>query len=268
MFTIGDFALLTGVSPKRLRHYDQIGLFNPVWVDPHTRYRYYSASQIPELRRIAALIDLGIPLRRMLALRDGGGSLHDELLRRRAELEAERRTLEQRLGSLDIQLERSGEVDVVVRRRPPGRWASLRAEVAPGEDLAPLFVEVEEYVQRWDARAAQPPVCVVHDRDAGRRVIELLIPVDRRIPSSDRLRAVATPEAVVASSLVVGGYEALGTAEGALRAWAAATGREVTAAPWYVYLRFSAEDHLKLPEQYLTGDRAELVTEVLVEVAG
>ena len=62
VFTIGSFSALTGVSAKRLRHYDGSGLFQPVWVDPATRYRYYSATQIPDLRRIVSLVNLGIPL--------------------------------------------------------------------------------------------------------------------------------------------------------------------------------------------------------------
>ena len=60
MFTVGRFAELSGVSAKRLRHYDEIGLFHPAWVDPTNDYRYYVAGQIPELRRIAALRDLGV----------------------------------------------------------------------------------------------------------------------------------------------------------------------------------------------------------------
>ena len=62
MFTIGSFAELTGVSAKRLRHYDTLELFRPAWTDPDSHYRYYLAAQIPELQRIVALRDLGIPL--------------------------------------------------------------------------------------------------------------------------------------------------------------------------------------------------------------
>ena len=175
-------------------------------------------------------------------------------------------TLEHRLAELEIRLERSGDLDVVVRRRPPGRWASLRAEVAAGTDLAPLFVEVETHVQRHDARAAEPPVCVVHRAGRKSRSIELLIPIDRAVPATDRIKVVTTPATAVASSLVVGGYDHLPKVTSELKAWAERTGREVTGPPWYVYLRFGAEEELQLPAQYLTDDEAELVTEVLVEV--
>jgi DNA-binding transcriptional MerR regulator len=266
MFTIGDFSALTGVSAKRLRHYDGAGLFQPVWVDPATRYRYYSATQIPDLRRIVSLVNLGIPLQRIKSLRTDGRSLTKELERRRSELEKERMALDHRLAELEIRLERSGELDVVVRRRPPSRWASLRAEVPPGADLAPLFVEVETHVQRHDARASAPPVCIVHGTKRGSRSIELLIPIDRAVPATERIEVVTTPAAAVASSLVVGTYDHLTRVNANLRAWAKRTGRRVAGPPWYVYLRFGADEELQLPVQYLTDDETEVVTEVLVEV--
>lgn len=268
MFTIGRFARLTGVSAKRLRHYDGIGLFHPVWVDPRTGYRFYSASQIPDLRRIAALIDMGIPLSRIVEVRRGGESLAALLRQRRSELEAERAAVDVRLRELDIRLEQAGDLDVVLRTRPPGRWASLRAEVEPDADLAPLFVEVEEHVRSSDARSSQPPVCIVHVSSGPQRTLELLIPIDRRIAASGRVMPVTTPAARVASSLVVGGYEELATTVDGLRDWVSDTGRRISGPPWYVYLRFSAEEYLRLPEEYLTDKRSELVTEVLMEVEG
>ena len=216
-------------------------------VDPASRYRYYSATQIPDLRRIVSLVDLGIPLQRIRGLRAGGGSLTGELERRRSELESERLALDHRLADLEIRLERSGDLDVVVRRRPPGRWASLRAEVARGTDLAPLFVEVETHVQRHNARAAAPHACIVHKASRRHRSIELLIPIDRSVPATDRVRIVSTPSAQVASSLVVGGYDRLGEVATELGVWANRTGRQVTGPPWYVYLRFGAEEELHLP---------------------
>jgi DNA-binding transcriptional MerR regulator len=266
MFTIGAFSALTGVSAKRLRHYDQTGLFQPVWVDPATRYRHYSATQVPDLRRIVSLVDLGIPLRRIKDLRTGGLSLTRELESRRSELEHERLTLERRLTELDIRLERSGDLDVVVRRRPPGRWASLEAEVKAGADLAPLFVEVETHVLHHDARAAQPPVCIVHNTDRKRRSIELLIPIDRTVPAAGRIKLVSTPATTVASSLVTGGYGRIPEVIEELAAWAKRTGHRVTGPPWHVYLSFGAEEELRLPAQYLTTDEHDLVTEVLVAV--
>jgi hypothetical protein len=49
--------------------------------------------------------------------------------------------------------------------------------------------------------------------------------------------------------------------------WAEATGRSVTGPPWVVYLRFSAEEALDLPEAFLTHKMAQFVTEVQLPVA-
>jgi len=59
---IGEFSRLSGVSAKSLRHYDRLELFRPIWVDRSTAYRFYSPAQLPELYRIIALRDLGLPL--------------------------------------------------------------------------------------------------------------------------------------------------------------------------------------------------------------
>ena len=119
MFTIGPFARLAGVSAKVLRSYDALGLFRPVWVDPATDYRYYSPAQLPELRRIVSLRDMGIGLAEIGRLISGGGDLRSALDRRRVELERERREIDRRLATLDIRVEMSAagseQPDIVVR---------------------------------------------------------------------------------------------------------------------------------------------------------
>ena len=62
MYSIGEYARIAHVSKRLLRYYDEIGLFQPVKIDSESGYRYYSASQLPELNRILALKDLGLSL--------------------------------------------------------------------------------------------------------------------------------------------------------------------------------------------------------------
>ena len=52
LLTIGRFAELTGLTPRALRHYERLGLLEPVLVDETNRYRYYA----PEQRRTAAAL--------------------------------------------------------------------------------------------------------------------------------------------------------------------------------------------------------------------
>ncbi|WP_132879212.1 MerR family transcriptional regulator [Tamaricihabitans halophyticus] len=58
MFTIGDFAPLGQVSVRMRRHYDTIGLLQPVRVDQFTDYRFYAADQLKRLNRLVVLKDL------------------------------------------------------------------------------------------------------------------------------------------------------------------------------------------------------------------
>jgi DNA-binding transcriptional MerR regulator len=62
MFKIGEFSQLVRVSPRMLRHYEKCGLISPAATHPFTGYRQYSAAQIPQIGRIAALRDAGFSI--------------------------------------------------------------------------------------------------------------------------------------------------------------------------------------------------------------
>lgn len=62
MFKIGEFSQFVRVSPRMLRHYEKCGLISPAKTDPFTGYRQYSAAQIPQIGRIAALRDVGFSI--------------------------------------------------------------------------------------------------------------------------------------------------------------------------------------------------------------
>lgn len=45
LMPIGRFAPSCRLSVKALRHYDRLGLLKPAFVDPQSKYRYYSRDQ-------------------------------------------------------------------------------------------------------------------------------------------------------------------------------------------------------------------------------
>lgn len=57
-----EFARLAGVNKKTLLYYDEIGLFCPARIEPNG-YRVYHLFQLDRLALIAALRDLGVPLK-------------------------------------------------------------------------------------------------------------------------------------------------------------------------------------------------------------
>src|SRR5262245_22177035 len=148
MFRIAEFAAIAGVSARMLRKWDALGLFRPAWIDPDTGYRAYSPAQLPELRRILALRDLGVPLAEIGGPPGGGKGRREALERRRTELERTRRDAERQLQALEIRvaLADDGEIpDVVVRPVAAERVAVRR--LAPDEDDADAFYELESYVR-------------------------------------------------------------------------------------------------------------------------
>ena len=268
MFTIGEFAGLTGVTAKKLRHYDGLGLFHPAWVDPRSSYRYYLATQIPQLQRIVALRDLGLPLRTVARIIEDGGSLRTELAQRRRQILDERRKLDRRLAALDIRIDSAEGLDVVVRTRPRGRWASLRRTLPLHADLSDLFTEVETVVRDARVRASRPPVAIGHATSKEGMDVEILIPVTRGFPEHGDVKNLSTPTSLVATVLHQGDYPPLFEAGSWAGRWAEATGHVVTGPPWVVYLGFAAEPELGLPAVFLASGPADYVTEVQVPLAG
>jgi DNA-binding transcriptional MerR regulator len=62
MLKIGEFAGLTGLSVKALRHYDEMGVLVPADVDGRSAYRRYSEGQVRRGVVVRALRDAGVPL--------------------------------------------------------------------------------------------------------------------------------------------------------------------------------------------------------------
>lgn len=66
--SIGDFAVMTSLSRKALRHYHDIGILEPAHVDSHTGYRYYDTSQVDHAHIIRRFRSLGMSIPDIKAL--------------------------------------------------------------------------------------------------------------------------------------------------------------------------------------------------------
>lgn len=65
---IGDFARMTHLSVKALRHYHDVGVLDPAEIDASSGYRYYEVGQIVTAQVIRRFRDLGMPLDDIRAL--------------------------------------------------------------------------------------------------------------------------------------------------------------------------------------------------------
>lgn len=105
-YSIGEMASLFDLSRQTLIYYDKIGLFKPAMLSDDG-YRLYLPTQIPTLRLICLLKDLGIELKEIASIIDSRdiSALIDYLVARRAEvgkrigrLETQRALIDQRIS--------------------------------------------------------------------------------------------------------------------------------------------------------------------------
>ena len=260
MFRIAAFAGLAGVSAKTLRAWDEAGLFRPAWVDPSTGYRAYSPAQLPELRRIVALRDVGVSLAEIARLIDGGEDLGTVLDRRRAALEAERAAVERRLRALDIQV--AGASDVVVRLMEDERVATH--PVGPDGDEESAFNALEAWIRDRGRRAARPPGSLLDD---GGRPTEVFVGIRGAMPVRPPIELRRLPPIRVASIIHRGPYPGLASVAADLDAWVAASGWAAAGPLRLRYLQFGANADLRVPKAYLVERAADLVTELQRPVA-
>lgn len=66
--SIGDFAVMTSLSRKALRHYHDIGILEPAHVDSHTGYRFYDTGQVDSAHIIRRFRSLGMSIPDIKAL--------------------------------------------------------------------------------------------------------------------------------------------------------------------------------------------------------
>ena len=105
LLKIGEAAILTGVSPGRIRHYQSQGLVRPS--RSLTGYRYFNADDLVRILQIDLLRSLGMGLtdiRTSLPGQSSGDSLRETLAIHRNTLRAERDRLDRLLTAVEMAL--------------------------------------------------------------------------------------------------------------------------------------------------------------------
>jgi DNA-binding transcriptional MerR regulator len=241
MLNIGEFARLGQVSPRMLRHYDELGLLAPERVDPDSGYRFYSVHQLSQLHRIVALRDIGFGLeqiREMLAEEISVEELRGMLRLRRAQIEqtvAEEqdrlRRVEAHLRALEwsdiVQLQ-----DIVIKQTQPIRIAQASAGGLTHADIGPAFGRLlPQVIAHLEAVGATPGISVGVYEDDGGTVAEGEIVLragfdigDQDVPDGETVRVVKLPVIEVAAAVYRGGDEGIMAAWEALVRWIDSTG--------------------------------------------
>jgi DNA-binding transcriptional MerR regulator len=160
LLTIGEFSKMTYLSVKALRHYHDVGLLEPVAVDPTTGYRQYAAGQVATAQAIRRFRDLDMPIeevRRVLRAPDlatRNQVILRHLERMQHQLEQTQATVASLQALLVDQPDRTALVDI--RRIPATRVLTASARV-PLDDCAAFLEPAFADLRRTAALAGLTP---------------------------------------------------------------------------------------------------------------
>lgn len=265
MLKIGEFSALSQISIKTLRHYDEVGLLPPMYVESETGYRYYSASQLPRLQRILALKDLGFTLDHIAAALDEGinaDTLRGMLLLRRTEQQERVEEEVERLARLEarlrlIELEGYMTNEVLLKEVAPQWIASLRETIPAYRTIGALFGKL--YGALGPLAAEGPGVALLHDTEYKDHDVdaEAGVYLKQARSVSEPFRTYQLPSAIVASTVHHGAFDSIGAAYGSLLRWIETNGYRPAGPTRELFL------HVSVP---VTREDTSNVTEIQVPV--
>lgn len=272
MLKIGDFSKLAQVSVKTLRHYGELGLLKPVWIDRFTGYRYYTLEQLPRLNRILALKDLGFSLSQIQQLlRDDltAAELRGMMRLRSAELERRIESEQSRLMRVEArlqQIEQEGgmpDYEVVLKTVPSQCVIGIQQVVADRRHVEHLFDELGAHLRSRHVGEGSigPTLAIYFDGEHRSRTldVEAAVPLANPIPGTARMIVHELPGAETIAYVVhLGSYRHLSRAYATLMVWMERNGYRISGPSREVYLQ---GPHLA-PSRSQGFDPASFITEV------
>lgn len=166
MLRIGDFSKFCQVSIKALRHWDEIDLLKPAYVDPTSHYRYYDIQQLYRVNRILALRAMGLSLgviHELLSQDVSAEEIRGMFRLKRAEIQQEIEDAQFRLQLLEARLNFIEEVghtdlhDVVLKPIPAQKIVARRDVFTDTSSLSSTLTRT------FDAVRERPMIAIFHD---------------------------------------------------------------------------------------------------------
>ncbi len=269
MLKIGDFSKLSRISIRMLRHYDEIGILRPEYVDDFTGYRYYSESQLPMAGRIQTLKSLGFGLsviKEILAQYEDAGKMEQFLLVKQKELEEESGEIQQKLQLLDSTLKwlrKDGNLmdyNVTLKTVPQRYVASVR-QVIPAYDREGMLWEIMcRELEPQHVQQAVPCYGIAIFHDEGHKEQDTDVEIQSAVVGSyqdtEHVKFKTVPPIQIASATYKGSYDQIARVNAAVADWVVENGYDFNGKSFCIY-------HVSPGE---TSDPEELVTEVCFPV--
>ncbi|MBB5081677.1 MerR family transcriptional regulator [Nonomuraea endophytica] len=237
LMPIGQFARLSRLSIKQLRHYAELGLLPPAHVDPDTGYRYYHPAQARHALTIGLLRSLDVPLATVADVLTGATTALDHV---RHDLEAELDRRRRTLASLE-RLITDGLPGAPVRlTTEPSRTVLLTREHAAGPNDIPRATSAAIARLLTAAPTQRPPELTALfpiDLDDHIDITATLALTPGEAPSpAPGLERALLPGGTFASATHTGPYDQISLTAHAVLAWCAERGHPLTGPIREVYI--------------------------------
>lgn len=232
MFKIGDFSKLTQVSVRMLRYYDETDLLKPTKIDRDTGYRMYSVDQIPILRRIITLRDMGFIVSEISNIINSNdeNSISKALEVKRKEIQlnicAEREklikleTAIRNIGTEDIHI----DYEVFIKSIPSYQVLSLREIIPEYKCEGVLWEKIFRFIEEEKINYNKNSICfaIYHDLDYKEKDVdvEVVVTVDSMGEDKGEYRFLNTePVENMACIMVYGSFDNIGPAYKSFAKW-------------------------------------------------
>jgi len=254
MFKIGEFSTIARVSDVLLRHYDELNLFKPHFVDPDNGYRYYIMDQLPTLNRILALRDLGLSLDqigRLIQDNIGPDEIQGMLKLRQAQIEqdiaAEQARL-RRVASRLKQVQQHGtavQPEVVMKTFPEQHFLSIREPVPYIRQSGWLYYQISNAVHEQQVAGLSHCMAIFHDSTFREKNTDFELgfllheprQVSVSLPQNRQLTVKTLPPVSQALTCVhIGPWAEIHLGFGAIGRWMEAQNLEISGKPRELYL--------------------------------
>ena len=255
MFKIGDFSKISLISIKTLRHYDDIGLLQPAYVDEQTGYRYYQVDQLPRLNQIMALKGLGFSLEQVKTMLDetlSVDAMRELLDKRRTQIQEQIEADMQRLAWVEAKIdfvEREGKMpngQPLIKTTPSMDVFAIREPAPQMANWGELITQTHTALQKQGVRDIPQCFAVFYGDEYNHEMVdwELAFPVQNKptqpieVMAGRQLEPRHIPAVEVAACIVhQGSYNTLSEGYSSLAYWIRQNGYGITGAGREVYLK-------------------------------
>lgn len=240
MLKIGEFSKFSNITIKMLRHYDEIGLLTPDYVDTFTGYRHYAASQLGRAQKILAYKALGFPLATIKVLLESENDqevLAQHFRLREMELAAEQQELKRKAAlfaqmSERIHKNQPAAYAVALKTIPQRHVISLRRQVPTYADEGQLWGELFQFIEANKVQTQHDgyTMALYHDPDFQEENvdIELQQTVSGGYTGTDAIHFLETEEILTAAVTFNGSYDQMPDITQAIALWIEQNGYELS----------------------------------------